>query len=145
MWTLNLYVISLTQSPWKPTMSGINYGALGTPLPKKKKTIFFHLKIKIDSFLIQNILIKISLLFISPSSSSTCSPPGLHSISVSYLKREVIEKLTKKYDKISYNKKKQKSSHWHWTRQPSRRQRAPPAGTIVREPLICTFRSLIKI
>lgn len=47
-----------------------------------------------------------------------------------------------KYDKISYNKKKQKPSFW---RQPNTRKRVPRSGTRIRDPYILTLRNPIKI
>jgi hypothetical protein len=49
------------------------------------------------------------------------------------------------FNQIKYNEMKQKLSYQNWTQQHNRRRKFPRAGTEIRDPLILTVMSPIKI
>lgn len=95
------------------------------------------------SFLIQHILIIVSLSSI-PSSFSSPLLPSWSTPSLSWEKTDFKE-ITTRPDEIICNEMKQKLSYWRWRRQSNRRGRAPKADTRVRDSLILIVRSPLKI
>jgi hypothetical protein len=90
--------------------------------------------IEID-FLIQSILITVSLSLLLPVSSLFLSTTDPLPFCVS-LNRAGFLVITMKHDKIKYNTMKQKLSYQSWTQQPNRRKIIPPKGNRVRNAFV---------